>query len=590
MYKTWLLVVAIGLWLANSLRVFWNETTPPYCNSQSITCLTPKIRTGQPYVLHLYASDSPRSALETSKNTVPRLTRAKRHEYLGSIRSNLGEEHLCDKNEVISTSSKTAGSVDIVKKGFGKRLMSGFRSTECRAKIAWTIGDEWRTNSTMIYLYGLATDVEDYTQQLFLSTLQPVSLMYTPEPDRQAKTRYLLTGEDNEKLPPIAQVTSMSIPRVVRIGPMYIQDPLDYESLRSRGAHYWRIANTKNYVTPLTIDTLVSPRDEYDSLLSPDPIVMTTELMPISWRKAALQRQMLAAINMMEKQFGTSQYESDSLKLLLAGESPLILLLTFIVSSLHLIFEMLAMSSNWSHFSEATKDRESSDRVSARSVLLDVLFEIAILAWLRDTGEAKIIQYILLARIAFNSWKYWKLRSTQTIEEEPVEKVTEVCGFWETCRRPLSLSQLRIMRSTMSADAFEAACLRTLTFVLSPIMISLCIYQLIFVPHKSWLSWIIKSFALTSYIGGFIAMTPQLYKNFYFRSVEHLPWTTLTYQFLNTIIDDLFSFLIRMPKEHRMSVFRDDIVFVIYWLQKKHYKGSKGSTQPVLEMEGKKNQ
>lgn len=67
-------------------------------------------------------------------------------------------------------------------------------------------------------------------------------------------------------------------------------------------------------------------------------------------------------------------------------------------------------------------------------------------------------------------------------------------------------------------------------------------------------------------------MTPQLYKNYYFQAVDHLPWSALTYQFLNTIIDDLFSFLIRMPAAHRLSVFRDDIIFVVYWFQKRHYK------------------
>lgn len=31
----------------------------------------------------------------------------------------------------------------------------------------------------------------------------------------------------------------------------------------------------------------------------------------------------------------------------------------------------------------------------------------------------------------------------------------------------------------------------------------------------------------------------------------------MTYKFLNTIIDDLFAFVIKMPMLHRLSVFRD---------------------------------
>ena len=50
--------------------------------------------------------------------------------------------------------------------------------------------------------------------------------------------------------------------------------------------------------------------------------------------------------------------------------------------------------------------------------------------------------------------------------------------------------------------------------------------------------------------------------------MEHLPQKTLFYKFLNTIIDDLFSFIITMPTMHRISCFRDDIIFVIYLYQR----------------------
>ena len=42
----------------------------------------------------------------------------------------------------------------------------------------------------------------------------------------------------------------------------------------------------------------------------------------------------------------------------------------------------------------------------------------------------------------------------------------------------------------------------------------------------------------------------------------------LVFRFLNTIIDDLFAFLIRMPTMHRIACFRDDIVFAAYLFQR----------------------
>jgi hypothetical protein len=56
---------------------------------------------------------------------------------------------------------------------------------------------------------------------------------------------------------------------------------------------------------------------------------------------------------------------------------------------------------------------------------------------------------------------------------------------------------------------------------------------------------------------GFIMMCPQLFINYKLQSVAHMPWRQMTYKFLNTIIDDLFAFVIKMPLLHRLSVFRD---------------------------------
>lgn len=42
-------------------------------------------------------------------------------------------------------------------------------------------------------------------------------------------------------------------------------------------------------------------------------------------------------------------------------------------------------------------------------------------------------------------------------------------------------------------------------------------------------------------------------------------------QFINTFIDDLFAFIIKMPTMHRLSCFRDDVVFLIYLYQRHVY-------------------
>lgn len=66
-------------------------------------------------------------------------------------------------------------------------------------------------------------------------------------------------------------------------------------------------------------------------------------------------------------------------------------------------------------------------------------------------------------------------------------------------------------------------------------------------------------------------MTPQLFINYKMKSVAHLPWRMLTYKFLNTFIDDIFAFVIKMPTMYRLGCFRDDIIFLIYVYQRWAY-------------------
>ena len=50
------------------------------------------------------------------------------------------------------------------------------------------------------------------------------------------------------------------------------------------------------------------------------------------------------------------------------------------------------------------------------------------------------------------------------------------------------------------------------------------------------------------YTFGFVSMTPQLYINYRLKSVAAMPWRTMTYKTLNTVVDDVFSFVIKVRK------------------------------------------
>lgn len=119
---------------------------------------------------------------------------------------------------------------------------------------------------------------------------------------------------------------------------------------------------------------------------------------------------------------------------------------------------------------------------------------------------------------------------------------------------------------------FDRMAFRYLGMLCFPLAFCYCIYSVIYNEHKGWYSFILGScygFLLTF---GFIMMTPQLFINYKLKSVAHLPWRMMTYKALNTFIDDIFAFVIKMPTMYRIGCFRDDIVFFIFLYQRYIYK------------------
>lgn len=121
----------------------------------------------------------------------------------------------------------------------------------------------------------------------------------------------------------------------------------------------------------------------------------------------------------------------------------------------------------------------------------------------------------------------------------------------------------------------DAEAMTYLSYALYPLVACYAVYSAVYNEHKGWYSFVINTAVGAIYVYGFILMTPQLYINYRLQSVEHMPQRTLFYRFLNTIIDDLFSFIIVMPTMHRISCFRDDVIFVIYLYQRYMYKVDK---------------
>ncbi|GAA50248.1 Cleft lip and palate transmembrane protein 1 like protein [Clonorchis sinensis] len=298
------------------------------------------------------------------------------------------------------------------------------------------------------------------------------------------------------------------------------------------------------------------------------PVNETTPLLPMSLTVAPLSLfkwQLYAAQSSRKNWFTNllgdanlggeveSEEEQDTLKKALIETNPYLLALTVVVSIVHSIFELLAFKNDIQFW----KTRESLEGLSVRSVFFNVFQSFIVLLYVLDNNTNFVITVSVFLGLGIEIWKIKKVLVFQ------VDWNRRVLGL-------LPYVRMNYQSSYVESDTkkYDQMAFRYLSWILFPMLAVYCGYSLVYQEHRGWYSWVLSmlyGFLLTF---GFIMMTPQLFINYKLKSVAHLPWRMLTYKALNTFIDDLFAFVIRMPTLYRIGCLRDDVIFFIYLYQR----------------------
>lgn len=154
------------------------------------------------------------------------------------------------------------------------------------------------------------------------------------------------------------------------------------------------------------------------------------------------------------------------------------------------------------------------------------------------------------------------------IELWKCKKILKISVGWSGFRIIKEETQNVDSKAEKETNEIDKQGMYYLSFVLYPVVIGYAIYSLIYHPHKSWYSWTLNSAVNAVYAFGFLFMLPQLFINYKLKSVASINFSSFVYKAFNTIIDDIFSFIITMPTAHRVACFRDDVVFLIYLYQR----------------------
>ncbi|MCJ1249882.1 Cleft lip and palate transmembrane protein 1 like protein [Trapelia coarctata] len=253
--------------------------------------------------------------------------------------------------------------------------------------------------------------------------------------------------------------------------------------------------------------------------------------------------------------------EFEEFKRVLIDTNIYLLSTTVIVSVLHMIFEMLAFKSDISHW----RHKKDNVGISVRTILANVLMQTIIFLYLLDNsdGTSWMILFGQGMGILIEAWKITKTVDVRIRDAAPDSWLPYRLSFED---------KHKLSETEKKTQEYDQIAFRYLYMVAVPLLGAYAVYSVLYESHKSWYSFVITTLVGSVYAYGFLMMVPSLYINYRLKSVAHMPARAMTYKFLNTFIDDLFAFTIKMPTLHRLATLRDDVIFFFYLYQSWAYK------------------
>eukprot|EP00833_Pecoramyces_ruminatium_P006993 jgi/Orpsp1_1/1181025/evm.model.c7180000075544.2 len=274
------------------------------------------------------------------------------------------------------------------------------------------------------------------------------------------------------------------------------------------------------------------------------------EVYPISFVKYNLYVSMDYSFKVNSEMFGGDSNEFDEVKRMLRETNPVLLGITFTVSIVHSIFDVLAFSNDVKFW----KERKDMVGLSLRSLLMNIFTQTVIFLYLLDNETSWMVIVSNAVGLVIEVWKIHKVVNIKIDKSGAIPKIK-----FET----------RVKNEKVDkTNEYDVEAFKYFQYLMWPLLVGYVVYSVIYNEYKGWYSFIISTLVGFVYMFGFLALLPQLFINYKLKSVEHMPWKSFMYKALNTFIDDLFAFCIKMPTLHRIACLRDDVVFFVYLYQR----------------------
>ncbi|CEF63644.1 Cleft lip and palate transmembrane protein 1-like protein [Strongyloides ratti] len=361
----------------------------------------------------------------------------------------------------------------------------------------------------------------------------------------------LLTSSTNKQKTKVSTKKIMHILNVFPFG--IVTEFLSYPSNEIPYEFYHVMSVINKEYTPVVVPSEMNVQESNFLKLEKENLTTTVkiEYHPLSVGSFRMQINMLESFKRL-KEFGFSEKDFDDIKNMFTNINYYYLSIIIIVCTVHITVDILSFKNDIS-FWRKKKDMKG---MSTKVLIWNCFSDTIIVLYLIDQKASMLIIIPSSIRIFIELWK--------------LKKASKISIQFKYIIIPY-ISWGQKSKQEIETDKYDSEAMKYLYRIVTPLVILGTIYSLIYIPHKSWYSFIINSLANAIYAFGFCFMFPQLFLNYRLKSVAHLPWRAFMYKAFNTIIDDVFSFIIKMPMSTRIGCFRDDIVFIIYLYQRYIY-------------------
>jgi len=295
-----------------------------------------------------------------------------------------------------------------------------------------------------------------------------------------------------------------------------------------------------------------------------NPINETVKELPLKVNFRSMSYNKFSIFTTMDNSFkeaaksGAGGGEMDEIKRMLTETNIYLLITTVVVTILHMVFEFLAFSSDVSHW----RQKKEMVGVSVRTIITNCFVQLIILLYLMDNNEntSWMILFSQGMGLVIEGWKI-----TKAVDIKLLPATTGLLPYKVAFHDKHVLSE-----EEKQTQEYDKVAFRLVSYGTVPLLVGYTIYSLIYETHRGWYSFVISTLTSFVYMFGFVQLIPQLIINYKLKSVAHLPMKSLIYKTLTTVVDDFFSFCIKMPWLHRLACFRDDVVFLVllyqYWI------------------------